>query len=350
MKRTIAKNSLFGTALVLIALLLTMSVIPLQAQSEYHPVANGCVWSVSNEKYMTAGDTMLDGKTYLKLYRHVGSQPFEFSLDNADYFAAIRNDSAEKKVYAYLPAGTWIRNLSDYSVIQTDTAMDVLLYDFSLAIGDTICYYSIGSSVTKSYAVRAESASIYVGQSGYTAVNHQYSSLDTLVYLSDNSFRNQILLQGLSYHLKDNVWIEGVGGVRGFDEGTQMNLSDYGQKVLLCFSNSVGAIFQTEFDFDGTPDDCFSVGFGGDVPENEMPDITVYPNPVKNQLKIYTQQFDNQNIHIRIFNVMGVCVFDDTFDGSSCDKEVNLGFLPKGIYMIKLEQSKKHFAYKIIKL
>lgn len=72
----------------------------------YHPITNNCTWSVSNEKYMTAGDTLLNGKTYLKIYYQKGNQPFEFSLENADFFAAIRNDSAEKKVYAYLPAGT----------------------------------------------------------------------------------------------------------------------------------------------------------------------------------------------------------------------------------------------------
>ena len=65
-----------------------------QAQSEYHPIADGCSWSVSNEKYMTAGDTVLDGKTYLKVYRQEGNMPFEFNLEEAEYFAAIRNDLA----------------------------------------------------------------------------------------------------------------------------------------------------------------------------------------------------------------------------------------------------------------
>ena len=52
----------------------------------YHPITNNCTWSVSNEKYMTAGDTLLNGKTYLKIYYQKGNQPFEFSLENADFF------------------------------------------------------------------------------------------------------------------------------------------------------------------------------------------------------------------------------------------------------------------------
>lgn len=349
MEKHTTKTSLFGMALALAAVLLAN---PVSAQDVYHPIADNCLWSVSNEKYMSAGDTVLGGRTYMKLYRQIGNQSFEFNLEEAEYFAAIRNDSVEKKVYAYLPAGTWIRDLGDYSVIQTDTAMEVLLYDFSIKIGDTVCYYSLGGSgyVAKNYAVHAESANIYVGQHDNSAVTHQYSIADTLVYLSDNSSRCQILLQGLSYYPEDNVWIEGVGGIRGFDEGTQMNLSDYGQRILLCFSDSSEATFQTEFDFDEDSDDCFSNGFGGDLPEKEMLDFRVYPNPVTDKLYISSCQLDDNDLSIHIFNILGNCVYRNTFEGLGVVKEINLDFLPKGAYMLLIEQSDINFTQKIIKL
>ena len=270
---------------MIIAVLLTAAGV-VQAQSEYHPITDGCTWSVSNEKYMTAGDTVLDGKTYLKLYRQVGVQPFEFDLEDAEYFAAIRNDSVGKKVYAYLPAGTLIRDLIDYSVIQTDTAMDVLIYDFSLNIGDTIIYYALGDIVVKTVVVRTEAVNIPVGWSGYSSVSHQYNESDTIVTLSDNSYRKQMFLHGLTYNAKEYVWIEGVGSIRGFDEGTQISLSDYGYGILLCFADSSGAAYQSGFDFDDEPDDCFNNGFGGDVQEREMLDIRIYPNPADDILFI----------------------------------------------------------------
>ena len=96
-----------GSALAFMALLLA-TVFDGWAQEVYHPITDGSVWSVSNEKYMTAGDTVLDGKTYLKIYRQVGDYPFEFSLEDAEYFAAIRNDAVGKKVYVYLPSGTQV--------------------------------------------------------------------------------------------------------------------------------------------------------------------------------------------------------------------------------------------------
>ena len=307
---------------------------------------------MSNVKYITAGDTLLGGRMYLKLYRQVGYQSFEVNLEDAEYFAAIRNDSAEKKVFAFLPEGTWIRNFDDYSEIQIDTVMEVLLYDFSLKNGDTVCYYSLSEDgyVAKNYAVRVESANIYVGQHDYSAVTHQYSAADTLVYLSDNTSRNQILLQGLSYFPKDNVWIEGIGGIQGFGEGMQMSLSDYGQRILLCFSDSSGATFQTGFDFDEDSDDCFSNGFGGDVPEVGKLDVIVYPNPLTEQLHISVNQMEDTHLSIHVFNIMGICVYRDTIEGSRYDKEINLDFLPKGAYVVLIEQSDKKFTQKIIKI
>ena len=51
----------------LTALMVATGVV--QAQGEYHPVTDGCTWSVSNEKYMTAGVYLLrvtdkEGKEY----------------------------------------------------------------------------------------------------------------------------------------------------------------------------------------------------------------------------------------------------------------------------------------------
>ncbi len=350
MKKSTTKTSLFGAALALAAVMFAASLA--SAQDIYHPITDGCIWSVSNEKYMTYGDTLLGGRTYLKLYRQVGNQSFEFNLEEAEYFAAIRNDSAGKKVFAFLPEGTWIQNLDDYLEIQIDTAMEVLLYDFSLKIGDTVCYYSLGKDgyVAKSYAVRTETANIYVGQHDNSAVTHHYSAADTLVYLSDNSSRSQILLQGLSSFPNDNVWIEGIGGIRGFNEELQMNLSDYGQRILLCFSDSLGVTFQTEFDFDEDSNDCFNNGFGGDVPEIGKLDVKIYPNPLTEQLYISVNQLEDSRLSLHIFNVMGVCVYRDAVEGLEVDKIINLDFLPKGAYMILIEQSDKNFTQKIIKL
>ena len=334
---------------LIIAVLLTAAGV-VQAQSEYHPITDGCTWSVSNEKYMTAGDTVLDGKTYLKLYRQVGVQPFEFDLEDAEYFAVIRNDSVGKKVYAYLPAGTLIRDLIDYSVIQTDTAMDVLIYDFSLNIGDTIIYYALGDIVVKTVVVRTEAVNIPVGWSGYSSVSHQYNESDTIVTLSDNSYRKQMFLHGLTYNAKEYVWIEGVGSIRGFDEGTQISLSDYGYGILLCFADSSGAAYQSGFDFDDEPDDCFNNGFGGDVQEREMLDIRIYPNPADDVLFIELR--GGAGIaNIGLYDLQGRAVgtrFIASATGASAT--VNMRDIPAGVYVLRVTDADgKEYHRKIVK-
>jgi hypothetical protein len=322
-----------------------------QAQSEYHPITDGCSWSVSNEKYMTVGGTLLDGKTYLKVYRQEGSQPFEFNLEEAEYFAAIRNDSAQKKVYAYLPAGSSIRDLSDYSVTQTDTAMDVLIYDFSLEVGDTLTYYVVGGTVAaKAIAVRSESANVYVGRLGYSSVNHQYSAEDTVVYLSDNSSRHQILLHGISHSTPDNVWIEGIGGIRGFNEASQIIYSDYGKKTLLCFANNSGAEFHTEYDFDNEPDDCFNSGFGGDVKEREKMDVKVHPNPTDDLL--FVELSNGTGIaHAVLYDLQGRIV--ETFHETSLQggtATLSLKSVPADVYVLRVTDTEgREYHRKIVK-
>lgn len=332
----------------IILLSLFLAAIGLRAQS-YYPITDGCTWSVSEEKYMTAGDTVLNGKTYYKIYKQIDNQPFEFDLSQAEFFAAIRNNSAERKVYAYLPEGTWIRDFVGYSSFQIDTAMEVLIYDFSLEIGDTVNCYILGDYVTRSVAVRTETANMDIGWDGYSPVVHQYGVVDTMVTLSDNSSRKQIFLRDLYANLY-HVWIEGIGSIRGFDEGMQMFWSDYGYRILLCFTDSLGTQFQTEYDLDNDPNDCFSNGYGGDVQESEFLDIKIYPNPVTDKLHISLSQMENREMYLQIINTMGLCVYREKLVGLDYEKNINISLLPKGIYMLVIKQSKNHFTHKIIKL
>ena len=256
-----------------------------------------------------------------------------------------------QKVYAYIPAGRYIRNLSDYSVIQTDSAMDVLVYDFSLEIGDTLTYYIMGDVVAKAVSVRTESASIYVGRQGYSSVNHHYTAEDSVVYLSENSARRQILLHGLSYSTQNNLWIEGIGGIRGFDEGSQIIISDYGKKTLLCFSDDSGVAFQTEYDFDNEPDDCFCNGYGGDVPEEmEKLNFTIFPNPVSDRLHISVQSSNGKTISIQLLDLMGTCLYQNNIMNTDIEYNIDMKQLPSGLYILHIQQIDSEYNYKIIKL
>ena len=338
----------FGSALALAALLLAVFVG--QAQEVYHPITDGSVWSVSNEKYMTSGDTVLDGKTYLKIYRQVGDQPFEFSLEDAEYFAAIRNDVAEKKVYVYLPTGThvWDHNQGHHV---TDTGMEVVFYDFSPQLGEYFFYYTIcpgSNSAQEVCASRVESAYVLAGYENGNAHNTYYVDSDSLITMSDGTPRKRILLQ-TDGTLFEEVWIEGIGRLRGFDDFSIVE-AEFPFKMLLCYSDSTGASYQTGFDFDGL-DDCFNYGHGGgDVPEWKMLNIRIFPNPTDDIL--FIELIGGAGIaNVALYDlqgrmVTGVC--DTPQRGGTAT--ITVKSIPAGVYVLRVTDADgKEYHRKIVR-
>lgn len=318
------------------------------AQNTYHPITDGCTWSVSNEKYMTAGDTVLDGKTYLKLYRQVENQPFEFSLENAEYFAAIRDDSAERKVYAYLPAGTGVIDRYDhYHTI--NTGMEVLLYDFSLQMHDTISFYSIHpeSHIAHEYfASRFESAFVIEGYEADGTVHYNVlQDTDSLITMSDGSTRHRILI--FDGNFVEEVWIEGIGRLKGFD-APNIEVDHYPFRILLCYSDSTGTTYQTGYDFDDT-DDCFNnqdyIYGVGEIGRNA---ISIYPNPVRNTMYISSSMPNSSPLIASVLDATGKCLISKT-----CSEEtimLDTRNLSSGFYFVSVKSDKQETVRKIIKL
>ena len=338
----------FGSALVFMALLL--AVFAGQAQEIYHPITDGCIWSVSNEKYMTVGDTVLDGKTYLKIYRQIGDYPFEFSLEDAEYFAAIRNDVAGKKVYAYLPAGTLVWDHSQGHHV-TDTGMEVVLYDFSPQMDESFSYYTIcpsSNSAMEICASRIESACVLVGyESGY-AHDTCYVDSDSLITMSDGTTRRRILLETDGTFFEE-VWIEGIGRLRGFDDFSIVE-AEIPFKILLCYSDSTGTSYQTGFDFDGL-DDCFNYGHGGgDVPEREMLKVKIYPNPTDDVLFIELRG-GAEIANVALYDLQGrmmTGVCDTPQQGGTVTLTVKS--IPAGMYVLRVTDADgKEYHRKIVR-
>ena len=300
------------------------------AQDAYHPITDGSVWSYSNEKYKASGDTVFEGMTYLKIYRQVCYQPFEFSLSESQYFAAIRNDIEARKVFAYLPAGTPVRDINGQYEDLAE-GREVLLYDFSLTVGDTVNYYVLGEYTTECAAEIVNSASVLIGESMY-----QFTESDTLIKLSDNSIRKQMLLRGLSFN-NDGVWMEGIGSINGFNEGSSMAIPDYGAVVLLCFYEDSNIGLETEFDLDDMPNDCFSLGFGAGVPDVEKLDIQVWPNPTAGMLNITIPQEKETIECVEIFDLSGKCVYKHSDLNVKGDIRIPTNHFKSGSYILKVK-------------
>ena len=315
--------------------------------NSYHPITDGCSWSVSNDKYMAAGDTVLGSKIYLKIYRQSDNQSFDFNLSQAQYFASIRNDSDGMKTYGFLPAGSTIKDLNTSIVYQLDTAQEILLYDFSLEKGDTVTYYALGNNnhAVKCTAIRVESADIPVGWNQYSPVFHHYSSDDTIVYLTDNTPLRQILLTSVGYPVPNNVWIEGIGSIHGFAEGDPLWFEDVSRQILLCFSDNSEATYQTGFDFDNSPEDCFSNGFGGDVTDRPPMVVSLYPNPVSDVLHISSS---SDELRYALYSILGKPLRQGILSPDQ-SITINMSGLPCGIYMLHYTTNGVQRTRKIIK-
>lgn len=76
-------------------------------------------------------------------------------------------------------------------------------------------------------------------------------------------------------------------------------------------------------------------------------DLKIYPNPVKDQLKIEFSSFDTYNVTIQLYNSVGQLV--RTIMEVSKDQEINLSDFAPGMYFLKVQKEGEQKTFKIIK-
>lgn len=78
---------------------------------------------------------------------------------------------------------------------------------------------------------------------------------------------------------------------------------------------------------------------------NIQDDLEIYPNPAIN--KIYVNSTEKQDMKIQVFNTIGKCVLQTELNNTK--NEIDISSLTKGIYILKIADSKGTFVKKIIK-
>ncbi|MDD3875639.1 MAG: T9SS type A sorting domain-containing protein [Bacteroidales bacterium] len=77
-------------------------------------------------------------------------------------------------------------------------------------------------------------------------------------------------------------------------------------------------------------------------------EFSIYPNPVVNKINICLNQFSFEKAPIEILDIMGrILSVNSAFNSESC-YEIDISFLDKGIYFIRLETEKGYFIKKMI--
>ncbi|MDR1739734.1 MAG: hypothetical protein LBR45_03145 [Bacteroidales bacterium] len=154
-------------------------------------------------------DTLIDGVSYYKLLTTKDSLA-SIRLNNG----YIREEAESRKVY-YRHANN----------------PEVLLYDFSLKVGDTIQSYDFLNKRDVIIEVKSISE-VLVGSKLLKQINVSSRYLN----VENGNAGNQ-----------EHTWIEGIGNIDGFLRGTVANYSPGGEQVfLLCFFQNEKLLYKPE--------------------------------------------------------------------------------------------------------
>jgi hypothetical protein len=195
-------------------------------------------------KYGIAGDTLLTDTLYHKLYV---LNDTAININKSIYLGGIRNNLGK----VWFKPTYW-------------SGMDILLYDFSLNIGDTIWH-------------NGRLHFLYNGEHVFN--NSDLYSVIQDIIVEDNS--NRIILNRID-HWSDE-WIPGIGSIRGlFNPIMAIPFSDHPDKLGCLKQDNVVKYLDNPI-----CNNCFCTGFTGIDEKKNNPDwITIFPNPARNSLTL----------------------------------------------------------------
>lgn len=212
--------------------------------SNYFNMTPWCYGLNASYQYQYDNDTLIGQNTYHRLKRsgfYVGNGGcMQYYTPNMPYVGALRDDSIARKVY-YIPK---------------DSLQELVLFDFSLQVGDTIPTYQ---DQLVNYPTRA-----YI------------TSIDSV--LVGSSYHKRFNLQSFNVNAIVEYVIEGVGSRNGLVERLAR---DFSCPSLICYRNNSNLLFQPY-----QTSSCILSFVGiGDEPSQQS-DWTVYPNPASTFLDI----------------------------------------------------------------
>ncbi len=201
--------------LISTVVLMVIFIKSLSGQATYHPFPHSnAVWNVLEFYYTDYahsdsmqkntfhfgifGDTIIGTHYYDKIFYNNGltDSTIHISSPNTIYFGGLRQDELSKKIF----------------FLFKDSINEKLIYDFNMNIGDTVTIQS------------------YWG-------NHVLRCMDIDTILIGNQYRNRYFMWS-SFTMVGDVWIEGIGSVKGFLFSYNYNILANPRNELLCFTSN----------------------------------------------------------------------------------------------------------------
>jgi hypothetical protein len=290
---------------LLLSSILTSITLLTYAQT-YFPFPNSnAIWNNKSywspyiliERYGIYGDTIVNNKLYNKLY--LIENDSTLNINNMTYYAAIRENNA-KQIFVKFT------NYND----------EILIYDFSLNIGDTIHSNS---------------------PNGYLSwLTCTISDIDT-IELENYQFRRRFRINN-----SGEYWIEGIGS----EGGLFYPISEYlagTTNDLLCFKQNDTLIYINNPECDK----CFcslATAIQNHAKTNNS--LKIYSNPSTVEI-FFEPPFEKGLFIINLYNSNGYLI--NTIKESSFPLSLKIKDLPLGIYFIQLIRGELVYGQKFIK-
>lgn len=271
---------------------------------------SNAIWNVNIRStgeilYGLKGDTLINDTLYNKLYTLSDTI---LSVENLqDYIGGFRQEG--QKVW-FRPA-YW-------------SYQDILLYDFSASIGDTIwnnggAHYNYSQQIVFGYG-------------------HEYSIIQGID--TENGIKTYFITRGTDQ--SPGKWYEGIGSNFGlFGSIVQFPLAGDTYN-LACFKHNDTVKYQNNLKCNK----CFCGGGGsGGIDEKKYNTewISIFTNPSKNLLAIEVQK-PYSKIMVEIFDEQGSVVYKK----ETLNSPITLDAFMRGIYFIKLSVDDETITKKII--
>lgn len=314
------------TSIITAILLISLFTFNKADSQAYTPLAvEGATWIMSGYGdyhfkgwgYRIAGDSVINNIDYKKLYYYdlevidPGATGFkEFKVESETFAGLLRDDLTERKVYGYdLIREIHIAHDCDSLFLAgKDNEMEVLIFDFSKTIGDTIQDCMVNKEVWS------------------------FDGGDAIIQLDTLAIRYNVLRRVLTLGDEFSAYPELIEGI-GFNSGLFLDASPitHAGKGLGLEKYCIGTQWQ-----------C---GMTTAVQDEILPSkLNIFPNPVTGVLRIDTKLRIDK---IDIYDTSGQKLLSHSYDERGSD----LSQLSTGTYIIQLtEEDGRKYRELIIKL
>ena len=214
-----------------------------------------------------------------------------------------------------------------------------IYYNGSTAIPQTPNNYTVTFDVAADMANNFTAAT---GLEGGTLVVNPATVPVTGVVLNIHSQELQI---GDQLFLTATVQPENATNQNVMWESSNLSVASLENSTVTALAEGTATIRVTSLDNPAIYDECVVTVSDNTGIDNHASDsgISIYPNPVKEELKIKSEKLKIKNVEI--VNLSGKVLNSQSFTG----KSVNVSALPQGVYFVKLETDNGIVIQKFIK-